>query len=152
MSLIVTGLYAKPSLRAGFWPNGSLTDSKLSSSHQIFLGYCHWIFSPHFCWKKGPEKTFPEDAWKNSPQCIQQNARHILADWLRQQVGAVPDILWWDGGLPHEGVGAKKFFMSLETQGKQTFWRDAQDFGWDIRGCPKSLRKNVQFLAPMRML
>ena len=28
------------------------------------------------------------------------------------------------GGLPREGVGAKKFGMSLETKGKQTFWRD----------------------------
>ena len=30
-----------------------------------------------------------------------------------------------DGGLPREGVGAKKFGMSFETQANQTFW-------WDI--------------------
>ena len=32
-----------------------------------------------------------------------------------------PDIFGWGGGLPHKGVGAKKFGMSFETQGKQTF-------------------------------
>ena len=34
------------------------------------------------------------------------------------------DIFGWGGGLPREGVGAKKFGMSFETQGNQTFWRD----------------------------
>ena len=32
-----------------------------------------------------------------------------------------PDIFGWGGGLPREGVGAKKFGMSFETQGNQTF-------------------------------
>ena len=35
-----------------------------------------------------------------------------------------PDIFWWGGGLPRQGVGAKKFGMSLETQGIKLFWRD----------------------------
>ena len=26
------------------------------------------------------------------------------------------DIFWWGGGLPREGVGAKKFDMSLQTR------------------------------------
>ena len=30
-------------------------------------------------------------------------------------------IVWWGGGLPREGVGARKFGLSLETQGNQTF-------------------------------
>ena len=34
------------------------------------------------------------------------------------------DIFGWGGGLPREGVGAKTFGMSFETQGNQTFWRD----------------------------
>ena len=38
-----------------------------------------------------------------------------------------PDIFCWGGGLPREGVGAKKFGMSFETQGNQTFWRDNCD-------------------------
>ena len=29
-----------------------------------------------------------------------------------------PDIFRWGGGLPREGVGAKKFSMSIETQGE----------------------------------
>ena len=33
-----------------------------------------------------------------------------------------PDFFGWGGGLPREGVGAKKFGMSFETQGNQTFW------------------------------
>ena len=44
-----------------------------------------------------------------------------------------PDIFQWGGVLPREGVGAKKFGMSLETQGKQIFWRDILGF-W--LGCP----------------
>ena len=32
-----------------------------------------------------------------------------------------PDIFQWGGVLPHEGVGAKKFGISLEADGKQTF-------------------------------
>ena len=47
-----------------------------------------------------------------------------------------PDIFGWGGGLSREGVGAKKFGMSFETQGNQTFWRDIPGFCRDI-----SLRK-----------
>ena len=32
-----------------------------------------------------------------------------------------PDIFGLGGGLPREGVGAKKFGMSIDTQGNQTF-------------------------------
>ena len=41
-----------------------------------------------------------------------------------------PDIFGWVGGLPYEGVGAKKFGMSFETQGNHTFliWRDIPGF------------------------
>ena len=40
-----------------------------------------------------------------------------------------PDTLWWGGDLPREGVGVKKFgSMSLETQGKETVWRDVQGY------------------------
>ena len=50
-----------------------------------------------------------------------------------------PDIFGWGGGLPREGVGAKKFGMSFETQGNQTFWRDMPGFCRDIpgRGVPE---------------
>ena len=62
-----------------------------------------------------------------------------------------PDLFWWGGGLPREGVGAKKFGMSLETQGIKLFWRDIRDFAGISQRRPKSLRKNVsvQFLAPI---
>ena len=48
-----------------------------------------------------------------------------------------PDIFRWGRGLPREGVGAKKFGMSLET-------REIKLFGRDIPGCcwrRKSLRE-----------
>ena len=53
-----------------------------------------------------------------------------------------PDIFGWGGGLPREGVGAKKFGMSFETQGNQTCWRDIPGFmaGYP-GGRPKSLRQ-----------
>ena len=48
------------------------------------------------------------------------------------------------GGLPRGGVGAIKFGMSFETEGNQTFWRDAPGV--------KSLRKVcVDFSFPARM-
>ena len=50
-----------------------------------------------------------------------------------------PDIFWWGGGLPREGAGAKKFGMSLETQGNQTFLPGiSRDF---LPGYPGSARK-----------
>ena len=42
-----------------------------------------------------------------------------------------PDIFWWGGGLPREGVGAKKFGMSLETQENH------------IPGAPEKLEKSL---------
>ena len=41
-----------------------------------------------------------------------------------------PDIFRWGGGLPREGVGAKKFGMSLES-------REIKLFGRDIPQVPK---------------
>ena len=52
-----------------------------------------------------------------------------------------PDIFWWGGGLPREGVGAKKFGMSLETQGIKLFWRDIPGFRRDIPGAPEKFEK-----------
>ena len=43
-----------------------------------------------------------------------------------------PDIFRWGGVLPREGVGAKKFGMSLETREIKLFWRDIPGFCWDI--------------------
>ena len=47
------------------------------------------------------------------------------------------------GGLPREGVGAKKHGMSFETQGNQSFWRD-------IPGGARKFEKQVcaQFSFP----
>ena len=52
-----------------------------------------------------------------------------------------PDIFWWVWGLPREGVGAKKFGMSLETQGIKLFWRDIPGFGRDIPETPEKFEK-----------
>ena len=52
-----------------------------------------------------------------------------------------PDIFWWGGGLPREGVGAKKFGMSLETQGIKLFWRDIPGFCRDIPEAPEKFKK-----------
>ena len=61
-----------------------------------------------------------------------------------------PDSSGWGGGLPREGVGAKKFGMSFETQETKLFGRDIPGFCRDIPGAPKSLRKKVcvQFSSP----
>ena len=54
-----------------------------------------------------------------------------------------PDIFGWGGGLPREGVGAKKFGMSLETQGIKLFWRNIPGFVGISQKRPKSLRKKM---------
>ena len=51
------------------------------------------------------------------------------------------DIFMWGGGLPCEGVGAKKFGMSFEAQGNQTFWRDIPGFCRDIPEVPEKFEK-----------
>ena len=56
-----------------------------------------------------------------------------------------PDIFRWGGGLPREGVGAKKFGMSFETQGNQTFSRDIPGFCRDIPEAPEKFEKKFVF-------
>ena len=52
-----------------------------------------------------------------------------------------PDIFRWGRGLPHEGVGAKKFGMPLETREIKLFWRDIPGFRRDIPGAPEKFEK-----------
>ena len=50
-----------------------------------------------------------------------------------------PDIFW--RGLPREGVGAKKFGMSLETRENKFFGRDIPGSCWDIPAVPEKFEK-----------
>ena len=52
-----------------------------------------------------------------------------------------PDIFRWGRGLPCEGVGAKKFGMSLETREIKLFGRDIPGFCQDIPGAPEKFEK-----------
>ena len=52
-----------------------------------------------------------------------------------------PDIFRWGRGLPHEGVGAKKFGMSLEAREIKLFWRDIPGFCRDIPAAPEKFEK-----------
>ena len=54
-----------------------------------------------------------------------------------------PDIFRWGGGLPHEGVGAKKFGMSLETREIKLFWRETRDFSGKPPAVPEKLENKV---------
>ena len=77
--------------------------------------------------------------------------RGMLQGWEKEHKPKLlnPDIFRWGRGLPHEGVGAKKFGMSLETQGKSG--QDIPGFCRDIPGVPENLRKKnicVQFSPP----
>ena len=51
------------------------------------------------------------------------------------------DIFRWGRGLPREGVGAKKFDMSLESRELKLFWRDTPGFCWDIPEVPEKFEK-----------
>ena len=62
-----------------------------------------------------------------------------------------PDIFGMGGGLPREGMGAKKFGISLKTQENQTFWRDIPGNFGGISRVPKKFENRkvcVQFLSP----
>ena len=62
-----------------------------------------------------------------------------------------PDIFRWGRGLPREGVGAKKFGMSLEAREIKLFGRDIPGFCRDIPGAPEKFEKKkvcVQFSSP----
>ena len=52
-----------------------------------------------------------------------------------------PDFFQWGRGLPREGVGAKKFDMSLETREIKLFWRDIPGFRRDIPEVPEKFEK-----------
>ena len=51
-------------------------------------------------------------------------------------------FLRWGGGLPREGVGAKKFGMSFEIQANQLFFlRHFPGFRRDIQAVPEEFEK-----------
>ena len=52
-----------------------------------------------------------------------------------------PDIFGWGGGGLHAGVGTKKFGMSFEIQGNQTFWQDIPGFLEGCSGVPEKFEK-----------
>ena len=52
-----------------------------------------------------------------------------------------PNIFRWGRGLPREGVGAKKFGMSLETREINFLGRAIPGFCWDIRAAPEKFEK-----------
>ena len=98
----------------------------------FFLGFCRRIGS-HFCWKK-----------------CNKNPRHISGEGRAKIFESVPkirhakdhkplllgsDVFQWGGVLPLEGVGAKKFGMSLETKGNffAIFGKISRNFCRDIR-------------------
>ena len=62
-----------------------------------------------------------------------------------------PDLFQWGRGLPRERVGAKKFDMSLETQGIKLFGRDIPGFCRDIPGVPEKFEKK-KFVFNFRSL
>ena len=64
-----------------------------------------------------------------------------------------PDIFRWGGGLPREGVGAKKFGTSLETQESNFFGGISRHFAGISRKRPKSLRNKClgSILVPYKI-
>ena len=62
-----------------------------------------------------------------------------------------PDIFGWGGGLPREGVGARKFSISFETERNQTFWRDIPGLLAGYPGAPEKFEKK-EFVFNFRSL
>ena len=65
-----------------------------------------------------------------------------------------PDIFRWGVSLPREGVGAKRFGMSFETQENNFLGRISRDFWPDMPGVPEKFEKkvSVQFSDPMEVV
>ena len=98
----------------------------------------------------------PEQFWRNFGQPVSLRGSGV-DHWADKFLGRLtsgtknepkpkllsPDIFWWGGGLPREGVGAKKFGMSLENQGIKLFWRDIPGFRRDIPEAPEKFEKKM---------
>ena len=59
-----------------------------------------------------------------------------------------PDIFQWGKGLPHKGVGAEKFGMSLETREIKLFQWDITGFCWDIPAVSEKFEKLCSIFGP----
>ena len=55
-----------------------------------------------------------------------------------------PDIFWWGGGLPREGVVAKRFDMSFETRESQILCRDIPGFWLGYPGGARKVSEKVK--------
>ena len=81
--------------------------------------------------------------WENPQKCSRECPQGSGTKKEPKPKLLSPDIFWWGGGLPREGVGAKKFGMSLETQGIKLFWRDIPGFCRDIPEAPEKFEKKM---------
>ena len=95
--------------------------------------------------------TFRVQRIKNCPNTIHPIIQQASKKSTKTKLLG-PDIVRWGEGLSREGVGAKRFGMSLEAQGKRTFWRDIPGFCRDILGASEKFEKKVcvQYLAPSK--
>ena len=81
---------------------------------------------------------------KCTPKIHVQNCRHSSLSGTKNEPKPKllsPDIFRWGGGLPHEGVGAKKFGMPLECREIKLFCRDIPGFCRDIPKLPEKFEK-----------
>ena len=79
--------------------------------------------------KSGKEKS--KEIQKSKERGIVRKEKETQTQTFRS------DIFGWGGGLPRKGVGAQKFGMSFETQGKQTF----SGYPGVLAGYPRGVRK-----------
>ena len=82
-------LICTKSVRVGFRRNGFFVDFYFWAAG-FFRGFCHRIFSPHFCGKKCPEKSSRKIPGKILQNLYNKNPRHISAEGPFQKVGFPP--------------------------------------------------------------
>ena len=135
--------YRAPLIRLGdgsLLPISSVPSKAVGSQHVLLV---RWA-SPSWALRSGLPGTMPKflDSCKSISGKKKEPKPNLFG----------PDIFGWGGGLPREGVGAKKFGMSFKTQGIcQTFWRDIPGFWRDIPGAPEKCDKK-RFLFNSRSL
>ena len=86
---------------------------------------------------RGPGNPFSDFFWTLGPKGPNDPCSRRRRSQPKPKLLS-PEIFRWGRGLPHEGVGAKRFNISLHTREIKLFWRDNLRFGW---GYPGGARK-----------
>ena len=138
------------SVRVGFCWTDFFADFSFWAA-RLFRGFCRWIFSPHFCGKKCPEKSSRKIPGKILQHLYDKNPRHISAEGPGQHLPF--SKLWWN----QEGSGDRILRSYLKKRvPRWRFGSDVFDFlvclkrgSWVCRRRCLTTGRNSEVLEPL---